>query len=275
MTQRELRVSSAVSPTLLHFHIFKNGGTTLDWILERNFGAQFAETHGPEATSTLFSEDIARIVQAAPDTIAFSSHHFRFPLIGIQNVIPLAFVRHPMDRIPSMYEQERRCSPEHLENPAYASLTAWVENALNNSSPMVCDSQVSFYARGGIYYEPPSEDTLLDAMDVIDSLDFVGIVSEYIPSMVLLEHILRPWWPEFDAAYFIQNQSAREPTLEERLTRLQRLIQPDTYRRLLLNNRYDLALFEHAKKRLHERCAAIPDFESRVADLSLRCQTLR
>lgn len=43
---------------ILHFHSFKNGGSTFDWILKRNFGHKFAEFHGPTAQDTLLEADI-------------------------------------------------------------------------------------------------------------------------------------------------------------------------------------------------------------------------
>ncbi len=262
-------------PRLLHFHIFKNGGSTLDWILKRNFGEQFREFHGPSSESTLFAPSIAKMLEENPGFSAFSSHHFRFPVEGIDNVVPLSFVRHPLDRVPSIYEQERRAQSDHLDDPVFESLSSWVAHALQHRPMLLCDAQVSFFGRGGIYYEVPSEDCLLDAKDVLDSLEFVGVVSQYEESMALLEHVLRRWWPTFDASYFIQNASARERTLEERLARLARLLEPEVYKALVLNNRYDLNLFEYAQRIQATRSSAIDDFSERVADLRMRCQSLK
>lgn len=262
-------------PRLIHLHVFKNGGSTLDWILHRNFGFQFMEFHGNSANSTLTAPDIIRMIKDHPDHIAFSSHHFRFPVDTVPDIFPLSFVRHPLDRIASVFEQERRMMTVGSNSPAPNSFSDWLQDAIRNRPYSVCDAQVSFYARGGVYYEPPTLDCLEDAIDELEKLPFFGIVSEYETSMVILEQQLRQWWPNFDGAFFPQNQSAREHELGDRLARLASRLSPAVYDHLIRNNQYDLSLFEHASELLETRAKRIPDFQERKEEFKARCAALR
>jgi len=263
-------------PALIHLHLFKNGGSTLDWILRKNFDRQFMEFHGETADSTLVAPDIERMIQENPDHIAFSSHHFRLPLDTITDipVFPILFLRHPLDRVASMFEQERRMADEE-NDPSFSSLSDWIESAVRNRPYILCDSQVSFLARGGVYYEPPNEFCLEDATDALDHLPFFGLVSEYDVSIVLLEHQLQRWWPGFDGAYFPQNEGSRDRGLESRLERLASHLTPHAYAALLRNNKYDLALFEYARAELMTRTARIVGFSEKLDSLKQRKVMLR
>lgn len=262
-------------PRIVHLHIFKNGGSTLDWILRRNFGSQFMEFHGDTANSTLTAPDIAKMIKDHPDHIAFSSHHFRLPIDTVPNIFPLCFIRHPLDRIASIFEQERRMASADANHPLINSFSEWLQDALRNRPFIVCDAQVSFYARGGVYYEPPTLDCLEDAIDELKKLPFFGVVNEYDTSMVILEQQLKQWWPTFDAAFFPQNQSAREYELSERLARLALRLPPNIYDHLMRNNQYDLSLFEYASKLLTARAELIFDFDEQKAKFNDRCAALR
>ena len=59
---------------ILHFHTFKNGGSTFDWILKHNFGNQFAEFHGPTAQDSLLEADILEFLNKSPDLKAHINH---------------------------------------------------------------------------------------------------------------------------------------------------------------------------------------------------------
>lgn len=268
--------SSSPPPALIHLHLFKNGGSTLDWILRKNFGEQFMEFHGETANSVLLAPDIERMIKDHPEHVAFSSHHFRLPLstVKVKQVLPLLFLRHPLDRVASMFDQERRmAAPE--DDWRFVSLSDWIENSIRDRPYIFCDSQVSFLARDGVYYEPPDEFCLDDAISELDRLPFFGLVSEYDASIVLLENQLQQWWPDFDGAHFPQNKGSRDHSLESRLERLTSHITPSAHAALVRNNKYDLALFEHARSELAARIAGVADFDGKLDSLRQRSLSLR
>lgn len=259
------------APRLLHFHIFKNGGSTLDWILQRNFGDAFREVHGRREESTLIEEDIESILREDSSTVVFSSHHFRFPIDRLSNVFPIVLLRDPLDRIASIFEQERRSGQVDLD----LGVADWVRRCLEERPYMLCDTQTSFIARGGVYYDPPTEIDLGTAKARLDALPFVGVVDQYDASMVCLEHQLRFWWPEFDARYFPQNRSDRDPSLGHRLAVLRNVLGDELFKRLETNNLYDARLAEHARSKLHQKLDEIADVCATSEDFAARCAMLR
>jgi hypothetical protein len=261
-------------PVLLHFHQFKNGGTTLDFILEREFGDGFLSFHGDNPDSNLLEPDIKAMVAAHPAKQVFTSHHFRLPIDDMPGALPLLILRHPIDRLPSIYEQERRSSPLGPEDPAFQSMSDWLDRALRERPSLVCDAQVRFMACSGLPVQ--TDETLLaQAMRILRKCPFFGIVSEYDRSMVLLEELLRPWWPRFSAAHLPQNTSLRDPSIECRLSLLREVLAPDVYRRALVHNRYDLALFQQALALLDRRCGAVAGLAGKLQDLRNRCAAIR
>lgn len=268
-------LTADAAPKILHFHQFKNGGSTLDWILERNFGESLISHHADHSNGRLVEADILAMIQAHPETQAFTSHHFRLPLQATAGLLPLWLVRHPLDRIPSIYEQERRTLAQGPDDPRYASLEAWLAQALETRPFMICDSQVQFFAQGGIAFEAPTEVSLREAIKVLDASPYSGVVSDYDKSMVMLEVLMQRWWPNFDAAYLPQNLSQRDPTIEQRLESLREVISPDLFQQLLVQNRYDLALFEYARQLLARRAQRVVGFDQRLSDFRERCNALR
>ena len=83
---------------ILHYHYFKNAGTSVDDILARNFPGAWMTG---EFDGMNNHEAVARWIAANPQASAFSSHTAQFPLPAIEGVmvLPVVFLRHPLDRI--------------------------------------------------------------------------------------------------------------------------------------------------------------------------------
>lgn len=100
---------------ILHYHLFKNAGTSVDGILKRNLPgrwvtAEFPVNHG---NNTPLVEDWIRRNHEA---VAFSSHTLLGPIPRLDNarVISLMLLRDPIDRIRSAYTFERMRGGEKL-----------------------------------------------------------------------------------------------------------------------------------------------------------------
>src|ERR1035438_8985929 len=82
----------------VHYHIFKNAGTTVERILDREFPGCFAKLHGPSADATLDAEDLAAFLDDHPNIQAVTSHHLRYPAPVLRNIVVFdcCFLRHPL-----------------------------------------------------------------------------------------------------------------------------------------------------------------------------------
>jgi len=93
---------------ILHYHLFKNAGTSVDTILKRNFGDKWVTSEFPPmgGNNTALVEEWIR---ETPDAIAYSSHTMMGPIPEVEGVRVISFMllRDPIERIKSAYRFER------------------------------------------------------------------------------------------------------------------------------------------------------------------------
>ncbi len=71
---------------LVHYHLFKNAGTSVDAILRRNFGARWINTEFPPPGQANHQEAIRRLILDNPTLAAVSSHTLMPPAPEIDGV---------------------------------------------------------------------------------------------------------------------------------------------------------------------------------------------
>src|SRR5260370_39020588 len=86
---------------ILHYHIFKNAGTTVEPILKNNFRARFARFDSDDYNSTVSNESLLEFLAVHSDVVAITSHHLRppKPLDDHFVVHDILFLRHPVARL--------------------------------------------------------------------------------------------------------------------------------------------------------------------------------
>lgn len=104
---------SAERTIILHYHLFKNAGTSVDAILRRNFGDKGVTREFPPmgGNNTALVEEWIR---ETPDAIAYSSHTMMGPIPQLERVRVISFMllRDPIERIKSAYRFERTQAAE-------------------------------------------------------------------------------------------------------------------------------------------------------------------
>jgi hypothetical protein len=93
---------------ILHYHLFKNAGTSVDAILKRNFPGKWVTREFPikGENNTALVEDWIR---GTPEAVAYSSHTMMGPIPQVAGVRVISFMllRDPIERIKSAYRFER------------------------------------------------------------------------------------------------------------------------------------------------------------------------
>lgn len=118
-------VTSSIKRTvILHYHFFKNAGTSVDTILLDNFGADWQSREFPidDFNNTRLVE---QWIRETPDATAYSSHTMLGPLPRVPSVriLPIVLLRDPIQRIKSAYLFERRQQNSSWESDLAQSLS--------------------------------------------------------------------------------------------------------------------------------------------------------
>jgi hypothetical protein len=241
---------------ILHYHIFKNAGSTIDSILKNNFGPEWASIDGNNPSETLDSKIIAQYLMDNPGLKALSSHQARFPLPDSpgMKIHPIVFLRHPIDRIGSVYRFERHQPLSYnLLNIKIArenDINEYVKWRLADNNGAVIKNFQTVYLSGREKHMKTALATTVDlenAKSRIRSLDFFGIVEFFSDSILGLKKHLSNDFADININYNIQNKTSDEySTLENRLQGIRESLKPALYDEMIEKNSLDLELYSYA-----------------------------
>ncbi len=252
----------------LHCHIFKNGGTTIDDMLKRNFGraAIFKESADGQFLS---SKGIINCIEnTVPEKfMSISSHKLGLPVPKHKSIkfIPLVMIREPLDRLGSMYSfynrQRQNISHECIlaqQNSFKEFVEILLESRVDSSFGNI---QAQFFL--GNYFPPkyPSEETWATLVKNLNDTPCVGILERFDDSMILWEEYLRVYYPGIDLAYSRENISLnRSENLADRLNELKSELGSGLVIEFKKRNEFDYRLYYLVKKRIEQAVCALSNF---------------
>lgn len=234
---------------ILHYHLFKNAGTSLDALFQEQFAERWVTREFPAQP-----RENRRAVQAwitgTPEAVCFSSHTALLPppVVPHTRVIPVIFVRHPLDRIASAYSFERKQA-----DPGFGStlarnttLSGYVETRLSLPRDRQCRNFHT--ARFADMVPGEADDELRRALRALKELPFVGVVESFEASLQRLQSLLESAGFQGLNLRPVQRNVSRDRalSLEERLERLADEIGPELYGELERVNAADLRLYAAA-----------------------------
>jgi hypothetical protein len=260
---------------IVHHHIYKNAGTTISYILNKNFGARFSSIHAADAGGLVFKDDLLSFLNIERDVNAITSHHFHTrkflpydagDFAGDITLIDLVLIRHPILRLVSMYEFHRRGGGgdgEQARRAAELDLRNWFEMLLEHQPNMINDVQVSVLSRLGYYASPPSERDLKIARRKIRDFALVGTVEAFDQFCVCAEYFLQPAFGHLDFTYEIQNAHGGQKRTVD-LSELESRIGLPLLSDLMRMNRLDLELWKFAGQELERRLAGVYRYSEKL-----------
>lgn len=269
---------------LLHGHIFKNAGTTLDWSLQRCFGDAFLDHRDDQSMRRGGADFLASLIAEHPDLGALSSHHLsrELPELPQVRLHPLFLVRHPLLRVRSVYDFERRQDAPTLgaqmaKQLGFRDYVAW---RMRPDVPGTIRNYQTFYlARGNVEGRRPGRNLagFELALSYVRQAPLVGVVELYDESMTLFEHRLRRAFPLIDLAYVRQNSSEASSGAAPLQSRLAEILVElgDLAQEVIDRNSYDLALYQAVRSKLLAATARIEEFDQQMAEFRERCAALR
>jgi len=264
---------------LLHYHVFKNAGSTIEEILARSFFEKFARVDFDPFDHAMTNADVLSFLDSNPQTRALSSHQIRYPLPVAPGYFffDLCFLRDPIDRVRSMYQyfREKPRASEPVSDLANQSDLGGFVAGLVERLPEWCnDLQVNLLAHRSVDDAPPQAKDLDVAIETMLKTTWLGVVDRFNQSLIAGQHFLRPVFPDLDCAQPPVNVSGGlEATLQSRIQNLRDTCGEKVYAELLRLNALDLELMNRARAEIQRRFELVPDHAARLAALEARMRT--
>ena len=261
---------------ILHCHLFKNAGTTLDWALKRSFKRGFYDHRGDESMRRDGVRYLDSFLDSHSSIVALSSHHMPFQPEYSESYWWLVLLREPIQRVRSVYEFETKQLPISSLGSEMAkklNFSDYIKWRMQDDVPAVIKN---FQCRYLINMADPAmgldDDALWRAHSRM-SLNNVlfGTVEKFDETMVLFEESLKHHFPKIDLSYVKQNVGRESK--DDPLQFLEDL--DEEARRLVLNNnQWDKKLYKEAGNKLSQLTDEVSRFEEKLADFKLRCSSL-
>lgn len=242
---------------IVHFHLFKNAGTSIDKVLKDNFKERWVEVEGPHGKK-LESEALADFILANPQYDVFSSHTavVKIPKMENVDVIPILYFRHPIDRIRSAYEFERK---QDVQTPGAikakeGDFELYMNWRLSTASPFQVSNFHAARLKDFHVFTPARQRDLFlpRAIAAIDALPFIGLVESFDFSMRQFECLIKPHFKHFKASVVRENVTADLGlSLEKNLEKFNLGIGDEAYKTLLSINEHDFELYSYVKEKFH------------------------
>jgi len=252
---------------LLHYHFFKNAGTTVEEILANSFFENYARFDTQDFDGVVSPVDLISYLRQNPRMKAVSSHQFRYPVPteGGFVFLDLCFLRDPIERIRSMYDyfREKPVPGEPASDLAREeSIGGFIAGMVEHHAYRVSNVQVNMLANG-IVNDPPAEADLARATEVMLKTSFLGVVDLFHESLIAGQHSLRPVFPGLALA----QQPANVSSGLDSGAKFQQACDADVFAELVRLNALDSELLNRARSEVHRRFLTVPDGPARLREL--------
>ena len=260
---------------IVHYHTFKNSGTSFDELLTANYQDAHLCFDGPFPYTLFNQQELLKVIRRNPNKIAFSSHSIRLPVPTDleHNAIAALFVRHPMLRIRSVYGFEMRSAEaaNRTKNPlkkkktgnAQPSFDQWVtylrnDKTMNLNAGLLSNSQTHMFC--GVFgsvglaktflADDPNSFRISDLDQAKRNLLAIPLLARteaYEDDVKRFPSILSKYGIEFSykdlPAANVTHQEVRQP-IKQRLEQIRKDLSPDNWTWMNKANQQDLELYE-------------------------------
>jgi hypothetical protein len=255
---------------LLHYHILKNAGSTIEEILHHSFGENLCRFDTPDRDGVLKNTDLIAILQAHPNVTAFSSHQIYYPVPQAHGFLffDLCALRDPIDRIRSIYDyfRKRPSLGDPMSDLAnQRPLGEFTRYLIDNWPWTVNDVQVNLLANGLVNDQPIPGD-LEKATQTMLEVCYLAVVDRFNQSLVAIQHDMRTIFPASIHPQPAVNISGTG-TLEQRKSQFKDACEPAVFTELLRLNEADFTLLDRARAEVQRRFDLVPNAAGRLRQI--------
>jgi len=252
---------------VIHHHIFKNAGSSVDHSLRTSFQKTWYVLEGEFPWSSLPNRAVTSFLDTHPDCLAISSHQARIirdEPSGKYRFFPIIFIRHPIDRVGSCYAYERATNtPYHTSVAAQKGLAYYVDYCLGENDKFettlfrnyqTLHLSTAFDSNFDTRTVLASETNLHEAISTIEALPAMGLVEEFSRSAHLLQEWLGPIFQNIKIEAITENSTDRPGSIDEKTRLIRAEIGDKLYEKLLAYNELDIRLYEYSKNKFEQLC---------------------
>ena len=227
-------------------HIPKTAGTTLGTILRRGFGPGYIPLYDSAKHDFFSNEECRAAATFFTEAKCIASHDFAAPLAQPEGVDvtyePLTVLRHPADRVLSLYHYQRRASEHDSRHPfARLPFDEYLKKSIERDMER-SDGKFSHVANTQAYMLGRGQaiDETMKQME--EDFFFVGLTERFDESLLVLRKKFAERGYDIGFHYLPQKTGRR---LSAKLC-----LPPASYDDLMQLNHLDLQIWEHARKQL-------------------------
>lgn len=235
---------------ILHYHLFKNAGTSLDAAFKTAFDDDQWITKEFDSKPIENREQVRQWIEQNKQAVCFSSHTAQLPPPQVKgvHVLPVLYMRHPIDRIASAYYFENRQGGDSFGAvlARNTDLAGYIETRLSLPNDHQCRN---FHMhRLKMMFGHKIGDDFTRAKLAVERLPFIGIVENFDTSLQQLE-----FWLRANGFSDLSLQSRKENVsqnnnkkLTDKLDHIKNAMTESQYQLLIDSNQEDLSLYQLA-----------------------------
>lgn len=263
---------------IVHVHIFKNAGSSFDDTLLTNFNEDFVD----HREDNLINNDkffLENYLKKNKNVKAFSSHSVYHKPKGFNDtkLHTVYFLRHPIERIRSVYNFEKKQPEEDSSGAKMAKeldFNEYVAWRMQEKSPATIRNLQTIFLAGVGPQPDQMEKKFTLALETLRSSFLIGIVDRYDESMVVFEEYLKQFFPNIDLSYIRKNITDTDikASIEDKVKKINQQLDEPLGELVREKNKFDLILYEKANLLLDAKIGEIQTFEKKLNNFQERCK---
>lgn len=238
---------------LIHHHIFKNAGTSLQYTLKQNFKQQYYDCELPRS-QMVTAEDLAQFIIDHPQALAISGHHICLPTPQGEDyrTRSIILLRKPLARVSSIYkfEHKQQANTEGAIKAKELNFKDYVRWRLDKTPTMLCNYQTYYCSRYELKQTNriPTAENLAIAIQNLQDAAVVGTVEQYDETIALANQVLVKDFPQISLEYTYLNVTGKKqvPTDTDVRQKLVTALGEEMVQELEERNQLDAQLWDTA-----------------------------
>lgn len=252
---------------IVHYHIYKNSGTSFDHVLSHSFGEKHELFDGPYPFFRIDQTELDRIIIRRPHAVAFSSHQTMLPQPASLDyrVLAAVFIRHPILRIGSIYRFKRESFDGTMTSRAAIDMdfSGWLSHCFEDRQEITHISNAQTRILGAVYGQIPLMRRRPERMEYdldvarrnLANVELLGRTEHFEKDVSQFRDVVSDYGLELSLPDDLRQNTTQSATqsVEERLASLLDPLPGRLRRQLMDANQQDLALYEFSENCIEKR----------------------